>query len=216
MVEVYIMRHSHVDYRPGVAIGVDNPLTPLGHRLAARLGERSVAWRLQHLFSSTMPRAVQTAEAVLAANPGLRCTPLEGLCETSLADMSGYAGPEPPADLRDWDADHYLYGNERMLERVRGAWNEILATIRREGFERVGIVAHGGSINMLLRLFQGFDDHDLGGCWFEMDWTAVSVLEYRHDSPRRYIRAVNDARHVEPLRAEIDAFASWAGSRPVD
>ena len=206
MVDVYVMRHSHVNYGPGVTIAEDNPLTRLGWRLAARLAERSIGWDLQHLFVSTMPRAMQTAEEVLSANPGLPMTAMAGLRETSLADMGDYPGAPPSRDLRDWDVDQFLFASQRLLERVEAAWAAIEGVVREGGLERVGIVAHGGSINMLLRLFQGYQSADLTRCWFELDWTGLSVLRYGEGDPPRAILRVNDTQHVEALREEIAAF----------
>ncbi len=206
MVDVYVMRHSHVDYRPGVPITDDNPLTPLGRRIAARLAERSTAWNMQHLYVSTMLRALQTADAVLVANPGLSATRLDGLRETTPADLDGYCGPLPSGNLREWSLDHFEYSDRRRYERVRDAWGNIQDAVFTNGWERIGLVAHGGSINTLLRVFQGIGSADTAPCWFELDWASVTVLRYGVTGAQRTIARVNDSAHVDPLRDEVIAF----------
>lgn len=204
MVDVFLMRHSHVDYGPGVSITEHNPLTPLGHRLAVLLAERAMVWDLQHLFVSTMTRARQTAEAILQRIPDLPHTEMDGLRETNAVDLVGWSGAPYDDDMRVWSQEHFDYANRRMFDRVRQAWEAIQATAAEQGLERVGVVAHGGSINMILRVFQGMENSDSWPCFFEIDWTAVSVVRYSPEWRRRYILKVNDATHAEPLRGLLD------------
>ncbi len=204
MVDVFLMRHSHVDYSPEVVITTRNPLTPLGHRLADLLAQRAVSWDLQHLFISTMTRAQQTAEALLRRMPDLPHTDMPGLAESHAADLEGFPGGAYADDVRTWSPEQFTYANRRLFERVSASWQRIQAVVSDEGLERVGVVAHGGSINMLLRVFQGMQSSDIWTCFFEIDWTAVTVLRYSPEWRRRYILKVNDATHIDPLRGLLD------------
>ena len=50
MVDVYLLRHAHVDYAPPAQINRHAPLTALGVEMAERLAERCAQWALQQLF----------------------------------------------------------------------------------------------------------------------------------------------------------------------
>ena len=154
MVDVFLMRHSHVDYSPEVVITTQNPLTPLGHRLADLLAQRAVSWDLQHLFISTMTRAQQTAEALLRRMPDLPHTDMPGLAESHAADLEGFPGGAYADDVRTWSPEQFTYANRRLFERVSASWQRIQEPSLRRGLERVGWWPRR-SINMLLRVFQG-------------------------------------------------------------
>jgi 2,3-bisphosphoglycerate-dependent phosphoglycerate mutase len=201
MLDIYLFRHSHVDYTPPNQISPYNPLTPLGHEMAARLAERCEAWNLQYLFVSTMRRAQETANAISARWPELPRLNMDEIEEENLRDLAGYDGPLPGEDLREWQREHFAYGNERMWQRVTAGWDKINRIIEERQLERVAIVAHGGPINHLLRYFIGFHCAAPGEAWFDLDWTATSCL--REAQGRRWIRWVNDARHIDVLRAQL-------------
>ena len=204
MVDIYVFRHAHVDYTPPIEITDRNPLTPLGHQMAADLAERCAAWDLQHLFASTMLRAQQTADAISARFPALPRTDLSEFQEASIRDMAGYPGEPPTEDLRTWVAAHFQYANPRVWERVQRGWLHVLQVAERDGLERVAVVSHGGPINFLLRSFLGYNDPNIDSCWFEIDWASTSCLRYTPE--RRSICWVNDARHIDPYRDIAEPF----------
>ena len=88
-----------------------------------------------------------------------------------------------------------------MWQRIKAAWTEIEACIEAQGLERVGIVSHGGPINALLRQFMGQPVERLRTCWYDIDWSSTSCLRYRDG--RRWVRWVNDARHIDALRGRL-------------
>lgn len=201
MVDVFLFRHSHVDYTPPTPITAHNPLTPVGHALAERLAERCDGWELQHLFVSTMLRTRQTADALSRRFAVLPRTEMAQFEETSITDMVGYPGDLPPEDLNSWGEAHFAYANPRMWARVSEGWAQVQALVAEQGLERVAIVSHGGPINALIRLFMGGDVVRLRTCWLDMDWTATNCLRY--EGERRSVRWVNDARHIDGLRDQL-------------
>jgi len=202
MTNYYLIRHAHVDYDPPAQITAHNPLTPLGHEMAALLAERCATMGLQHLFVSTMRRTQETAAPISAALPDLPRLDMPEMQETSIADLAGYPGELPSEDLRTWKDAHYAYANESMWARVRAGWDQVQHIAQERDLERVGIVTHGGPINALLRHFMGEDGVvRLRICWIDLDWSAVSCL--RENGARRSVRFVNDARHIDPLRERI-------------
>jgi broad specificity phosphatase PhoE len=206
MVDIYLFRHAHVDYTPPIAITEHNPLTEVGHQMAASLAERCDEWDLQHLFVSTMLRAQQTADAISTRFPRLPRTDMVEFEETSLRDLEGYPGAAPPEDLRYWAAPHFGYANPRLWDRVQRGYRRVLQVVEEHALERVAIVSHGGPINLLLRCFLGYDDPNIDTCWFEVDWASSHCLRYT--PTRRSIRWVNDARHIDGFRHLVEPFFS--------
>jgi len=204
MVDIYLFRHSHVDYAPPIPITERNPLTEVGHQMAARLAERCDEWDLQHLFVSTMLRAQQTADAISARFPALPRTNMIEFEETGMQDMVGYPGEAPPEDMRYWTAAHFDYANLRLWDRVQRGYQRVLHLVEEDSLERVAIVSHGGPINLLLRSFLGYEDPNIDSCWFEIDWASTHCL--RITPKRRSIRWVNDARHIDAFRHLVEPF----------
>ena len=203
MVDVYLLRHAHVDYTPPAQITQHVPLTPLGKQMAERLAERCCEWDLQYLFASPMRRARQTADAISRRLPDLPRLDLVELQESCLRDLEGFPGELPPEDMHTWEDAHYAYANARMWERIERVWTRITSMIEIEGLERVAVVSHGGPINALLRRFLGEDVVRLRTCWFYLDWSTTSCLRYTDAG--RWIRWVNDSRHIDALRELIPA-----------
>ena len=203
MVDVYLIRHSHVDYSPGVPITDGNPLTPLGLRLAERLADRCTGWGLEYLFASTMVRARQTADAISRRLPQLPRLDMPELQETHIGDLEGWPDERPPEDLNAWQAKHFHHADERMRQRLGVAWERITSLVAQQGLERVAIVSHGAAMNLLLRRFMVGVPYD-ADCWLEFDWTGVTLLQYGPEG--RQIAWMNDARHIDALRAEIAAY----------
>jgi broad specificity phosphatase PhoE len=201
VVDVFLFRHSHVDYTPPIPITAHNPLTPIGHVLAERLAERCDAWTLQHLFVSTMLRTRQTADALSRRFPALPRTELAAFEETSFTDLEGFPGPLPEEGMNTWEDKHHAYTNPRMWARVQRGWEQVQAMVAEQGLERVAIVSHGGPINALIRLFMGGDVVRPSTCWLNLDWASTSCLRYT--SERRSVRWVNDARHLDGLRDQL-------------
>ena len=82
--EIYIVRHGQSMSNVGVE-SVDPPLTALGERQAARLGEALQNVRFDYIFASHLSRAVQTAAAVArrqAGTPPILIRPALAECST--------------------------------------------------------------------------------------------------------------------------------------
>lgn len=202
MVDIFLFRHAHVDYTPPVQITAHNPLTLLGHRMAAKLAERCDEWDLQYLFVSTMPRAQQTADAISARFPNLLRLDMPEFEEASTRDLVDFPGGPPPEDLHQWQDAHFAQANARMWKRAVRGLDEVLLHCEEQSLERIAIVSHGGPINALLRHWLGQDVVRLRTCWLDIDWTATSCLRYTPGKMwiEKSIRWINDARHIDDLR----------------
>lgn len=175
----------------------DTPLTDLGHEqarlLAAALADGVLPWRVTHLYTSLMTRAVQTA-APLADALDL---PLRGsldIYETSGPfeedEETGVRSPHPGATRAD------LLGHSPRLElpegvdatgwwrgKVEDGWEISAARARRAVADLraahaeqdvVALVTHGAFTQHLIRAFLGIE---VMTGWIEIVNTAISLFE---------------------------------------
>lgn len=203
MTDIYLIRHGHVDYTPPNPINRDNPLTELGQRMARRVAARCEELRVEMVYASTMLRAGQTADALMARMPHLPRTDTPAFEEISLRDLEEYPGPMPSDDLNSWEDDHFAHANRAMWHRNMEGLEEVWATAREREVERVVIFAHAGPINALLRGFLGQEIVRLRTTWFSIDYTSISCIRRTQDT--RWVMWTNDARHIEDLRGEYEA-----------
>jgi len=202
MVDIYLIRHGHVDYTPPNPINRTNPLTELGQRMARRVAERCHELDVQLMYVSTMLRAQQTAEAILQRLSNVPRVDTPAFEEISLRDLEDYPGPLPSDNLNDWSDDHFAHANRTMWHRNMEGLQEVWETARAQEVERVAIVAHAGPINALLRSFLGQEIVRLRTAWFSIDYTSISCI--RQSENARWVMWTNDARHIEDLRGEYE------------
>ena len=200
MVDYFLIRHGHVDYTPPAQITAHNALTPLGEQMAEHLAVRCDDMDLQYMFISPFMRTKQTAAPVLARFPDLPHRYMDEFVETSIDDLAGFVGPEPPEDLHQWGDAHFAHGNKSMWQRVLAGWEAVQEYAQEQGLERVAILAHGGPINAIIRHHIGCSPTRLRDCWLELDFTSISCL--RISEQGKSVRWLNDARHIENLPRE--------------
>jgi len=153
---VYGVRHGQSEYNL-LGLCNDDPtqgvtLTALGRRQAAAAGVRLRGLGLEHIYSSPLPRAVQTAEALAAACDA----PL--MVEPRLADIrSGFDG-WPVADYLAAIAADPLHtrppGGESLLDH-RTRINAFLDWLATRGLATVALVAHEETLRVIKARAEG-------------------------------------------------------------
>lgn len=118
-------------------------------------------WPLAALYSSDLPRALQTAQAIAEAL-GLVVRPDSRLRETDLGEWQGltreevlaWDGERYAAYLADWRRIPAPGGEARLAvgARARAAFDEIAA---HHAGQTVALVTHGGTLGMLLETLFG-------------------------------------------------------------
>ena len=197
MVDIYLLRHAHVDYTPPNKITAHNPLTPLGHHMAERLGEHCCDLELDLLAVSPMRRTQETAAAILSRQPELPSLTMPEFAELSIADLADYPEEHPDEDLAVWDDLHYAFGNRQMWQRVVSGWEKLRAIVAEREAERVALVSHGGPLNVIIRHMLGQDVVRLRTAWIQLDYASTSCIRFTPNG--QWIMWLNDARHVEDL-----------------
>lgn len=160
--EIYLLRHGEEEpssqFDPYGAV-----LSAEGRAQAARLGALCREWDVQFLVASHIVRAEQTADAIEAAVPGVLRWDLQELEEVNIEDLAydPAAGPR----LEDWTPEQLANGYRQAWGRVTAALARIELFARGNALERVAILAHETTINLLL-----FN-------WLGLDWRAAERVK---------------------------------------
>lgn len=195
--ELVLVRHAEpVRVGPGEADGpVDPPLTERGRVQARRLGRWLAAETIDHVVTSPLRRAVETA-----------------------APLATALGLEPEIDPRiseyDHSADHYIpveelrtTRDERWIAMIEGRWAEfgaddpdefrrrVVPTLdsiaRAHPGERVVVVGHGGVINVYTADVMGIDRL----LWVDVGYTSITRVAAARNGVRSLL-TLNETGHL--------------------
>lgn len=202
-----LVRHGESRVTVKQIIGGDlscTGLSPLGRRQAEVLGER---WTRGHepkvdaLWSSTLPRAKETAELLSPALGGLRVQTHHDLVERRPGEADG-VGYKEFSSLFEWAGDVHPHlplapGGESLATFNYRTGQALYELIEQNAGTTMMIVCHGGVIDIAMRLFLG-----LGMNMQFVLWTLnTSITEFvTTDDPGvwRLVR-YNDSAHLDGL-----------------
>ena len=202
MITLYLARHGETDgnVQQWYQGSTDVPINAHGLEQAKHLGEFFSHTHLDAVYSSTLQRAMATAECV-AAPHGLSVIPDESLKEADFGEWEGHTYEEIttkwPGELEAvYASDGTLpaRGGESFCQvRARSlkGTRDILA--KHKDGDSVFIVSHGAAIRCLLFGLLGLDMRRI---WcFQQFNTAFNVVEYYGD--RNVLTLLNSTRHLE-------------------
>ena len=187
MIRLVLIRHGQTQWnREGRWQGqADPPLNALGRRQARRAALALRGACLDHLYSSDLRRAVETAH-IIGAELGLAAIPDARLREIDLGRWQGMLSADIqtqyPEEFRCWHesplATRPPDGEDlhTLAARVLEAISEI--ALRHPG-RRVGIVAHELPIAVVMAHVRGVDLAQLRdlipgtGVWQEVSWEGI-------------------------------------------
>ncbi|MHB0859139.1 MAG: histidine phosphatase family protein [Anaerolineae bacterium] len=156
--QIYLLRHGHEE--PSSRLDpYGSVLSAEGRAQAARLAAQCKAWEIQFLVASHMVRAEQTADAIEVAMPGILRWDLQELEEINLEDLAYNPGAGPRID--DWTPEQLAMGYRQAWVRITAALARIELFARGNALDRIAILAHETTINLLL-----FN-------WLGLDWRAA-------------------------------------------
>ena len=173
--ELYLARHGHVDYDHSIDLFAAS-LTELGQTQSLQLAEMCKRLDIRFLISSTMIRAEETANIILAEIPDMTRWDLEEFQAVNVDDLM--LDPFGHPVMAQWTEDQVITGQKRAWIRVTAVMPRIEIFMDNYGFERVLIVAHEDVIQMMMLAWQGKDWRSLDECP-PLDFGAVTriVLE---------------------------------------
>ncbi|MEB3202290.1 MAG: histidine phosphatase family protein [Synechococcus sp.] len=200
-----LVRHGETDWnREGRFQGqIDIPLNGTGRRQAEAAGRFLAPVTINRAYTSCMARPRQTAEAILAAHPGVPLTSSTGLVEIGHGLWEGRLESDIaagwPALLADWKrAPHTVQMPEGetlqdVWERSLTTWQRIAASLASN--ETALVVAHDAVNKTILCGLLGLGAADI--------WTikqgngGVSVIDYPEGaSGRPVVAALNLTQHL--------------------
>ena len=174
-------------------VGVlDVPLAPQGEELARRVSPTLP--RVEHIYRSPLLRCRQTAQLLW---PDTEMTVIQGLRETDFGPFEGKNHQELKDDplYQAWigQGDRLNFAAmpvgetaQQVVERVSAALAELVKDAAAHGYERVGVVSHGGALMGLLskygrpeREYYGWMCPNCGGFRMALDpdTLELTVLE---------------------------------------
>ena len=180
-------------------------LTDLGERQAQELGGRLRRTRefddATALYTSVLPRAIQTARIIAPGLPAhLRAVQDCELCELHPGEADGLTWDEMVARFGgpDWDespGEPFSPGGESWLDFYERCERALLDIVARHPGERVILVVHGGVIEQAMKMLA----HEAPNVRLRLRTENCSMTEIEFDGAQRRLLRYND---VAPLSAE--------------
>ena len=198
--ELILIRHGlplQVETKDGTP--ADPPLSEVGHQQAQRMAKWLEGEHIDHLYSSPMQRAVQTA-APLAALKGLEPVLREGVAEYD-RQADHYI---PVEDLKKSDYDRWLrimsgknvdINFPKFCVEVVATLNEIIYSHRGK---TVAVTCHGGVVNAWTAHVMGMEPR----MFFNPNYTSISRY-MGASSGERSIITLNEHTHLQGLGSNL-------------
>lgn len=207
MTRLLLVRHGEArGFSDQVVAGHDGcaGLTDLGRRqveaLAARLARTAEAAEVSVLYSSILPRAIETAAILAPAVGGLEVRQECDLCELhpGEADGMGWEEFQSKWGIGPWGPDPYARaapGSETWAEFTARAGGALHALARNHEGESILVACHGGVVEASFNAFA----HTPVQRRFRTDVTNASVTEWRLEARTWQLVRFNDAAHLADL-----------------
>ncbi|MBC2727329.1 histidine phosphatase family protein [Desulfosporosinus sp.] len=205
MTRIILTRHGQTVWNTEGRVqgSLDSPLTEKGILQARSLALRLKDEKINYIYSSDSPRAVNTAEEIrrelglekIFLSPALR--------EFSFGEWEGYIWQELresyPDIFKQWDSVPHLVttpGGENMDLVLKRAWDFLQQIIQTHRGETVCLVTHGITLKLLVTKALGFEVHE----WAQTPWqhnTALNIIEIDGDKWTPCI--LGDCKHLDAL-----------------
>jgi len=183
----------------------DGGLTEVGRAQASALARRLAVTKeltsASALYTSTLPRAIETGAIVFPAiNPALEAVTDESLCELGVGEADGLSWTEIARRYAapNWDVDPWLKnvpGGESLLEFFQRCVDAMERIVARHPKELVVLVVHGGFIEQAMKLYQGLS----GSVRLQPRIENCSMTEIEFASDHRRLLRYND---LSPIGVE--------------
>ncbi|MDX6592774.1 MAG: hypothetical protein QOJ13_1970 [Gaiellales bacterium] len=201
MTRVFVARHGETEWnREGRWQGHSGPgLNETGRAQAARLADRLELMGVDIVYTSDLPRTLETA-TIVAQRLGLPIEPDPAFREVDVGDWAGLTrdtvAQRDPAGYERWTAGGAGWSGgetyEGMHSRVVAAYERVCAL---HPDANMLIVAHGGTVRALTAHAVGLEHHDrrridgVRNC-------SLTALDHNGDSNR--LVKFNDDGHLPP------------------
>jgi broad specificity phosphatase PhoE len=208
-----LIRHAETGHNRDSRVQgqADIPLSELGERQAAALGEHLRREPIVAVISSPLVRAFATAQSI-AAPHGLTVTAEPDLMEMHVGEMEGLSTSEMrarfPEFLAEWITERgpalSMPGGESLLEVQERAWAVVERLRSAHADETVALVSHNFVLGSLITRALEMPLHEFRR--FRLSVCGVSTVRFRAD--RTLLVHLNDTCHL--ARAGLPSTDPWA------
>jgi probable phosphoglycerate mutase len=190
---IYLARHGETAWsKSGQHTGrTDLPLTEHGEQAARLLGGRLRGKAFAKVFTSPLQRAKHTCEL---AGFGSIAEPDPDLMEWNYGQYEGLTTPQIQAINPDWSLFRDGCPGGESVAQVAARADAVVNRARAVNGD-VLLFSSGHFLRMLAARWLGLAP--LGGNYFLLDTTSVSILSYEHDLSCPAIRLWNDTSHLK-------------------
>ncbi len=213
---LYLIRHGQSAGNAEGRFGGHGPtpLSDLGREQAERTAKLLAKEGISAIYSSDLPRAVQTAEPLAKAldlpintSPAFRERHV-GVLEGLTFDESKARFPRDYYALINRNIHHVITEGESYRQLLHRITDELEGIIRDHAGERIAIFSHTGAICFLtLHLMGAIHRGTKTTPWIITSNCGINRFELRGPRNVRVV-ALNDTRHLVQITGN-DAFASF-------
>ena len=178
---------------------LDEPLNDRGLREAALLAERVAEMPIAALYSSTLQRALRTAQ-IVSQRIEVDLQEREFLMERDVGALSGLTRDDIAKQYPEWRKQRLVPNAERVVPGYENdsAFYErvipnILALIADHPHQEVAVVTHGGVIGAFCRHVIGVTVRGS----VELSNASISTYEVREGQEHGQMMSLNDTCHLD-------------------
>lgn len=207
---LYLIRHGKTeDHEKDIRQAPHSPLGEYGKRQAEAVALKLRDMKFDHLYSSDLPRAKQTAEKIAEKvgmevrinnmfREAVKSERLDGLPYEGELNQRFLKERDENRENFDWKFDGEGESLNELIERGKGV---LTFLIENHHGERVAVVSHAYLIGVLTSLMLLGDDYDeksflrllLG---LKLENTGVCQFEYEEDKGKWKMWCFNDHSHL--------------------
>ncbi len=212
---LYLIRHGQSAGNAEGRFGGHSPtpLSSLGKRQAKATAQALAAERIDHIYSSDLLRAVQTAEPLselleieIKKNDAFRERNV-GVLEGLTFEESKRQYPRDYYALVNRNINHVITGGESYRQLLKRGTEAIREILRSHKGENVAIYSHTGAICYLtLNMIGAITRKTVQTPWLVTSNCGINRFEIRGRRNTRLI-AINDTRHLMKITGN-DSFVS--------
>lgn len=211
MTRIILTRHGETfwNIEGRVQGAMDSPLTEKGILQARGLAKRLQKEGITRIFSSDLPRAIQTADEVrrelglseIILSPDLR--------ELSFGEWEGKAWWDlrslHPELFSMWDKGPHqvkIPGGENMWEVTKRAWRFVQNLLENFAGETILVVTHGMTLQLLVKKALGFPVEQ----WEDVPWqynTSVNIFDVSEEGMFTPILIADHAHLVDEIKSSL-------------
>jgi probable phosphoglycerate mutase len=190
----------------------DGHITDVGHKQAELLAKNIADYKIDVLYSSTLTRAIQTAEYI-SKTTDLPIIKKENLKEINGGDWEGVPWEDLPKfwpeDYRNWEDKPFLHkmpNGESMQEFLKRLVTELMKIISENQGANICVVTHGTAIRVLMSYFyfKNLSRSD------EIPWydnTSITIVEYKDNDFEIILEG--DTKHLTDNLKTIESQEWW-------